>query len=138
MYVPEFWLSTTAGFQVPVKPLSDVFGNTGTVPPAQMINDVPKLNVGVIFGLTVTVNEKGKAQRPAVGVKVYVPELVLLTTEGFHVPVTPLSDVVGRVGTEPPEQMVIFPKLNVGITFGLTVTLNVVGTAHCPAPGVNV
>jgi hypothetical protein len=103
-----------------------------------MINDVPKLNVGVIFGLTVTVNEKGKAQRPAVGVKVYVPELVLLTTEGLHVPVTPLSDVVGRVGTEPPEQMFISPKLNVGITFGLTVTLNVVGTAHWPAPGVNV
>jgi len=28
----------------------------GTGPPAQIANDVPKLNEGVIFGFTVTVN----------------------------------------------------------------------------------
>ena len=36
-------------------PLPDVVGKTGTVLPAQIVNDVPKLNVGVMFGLTVTV-----------------------------------------------------------------------------------
>ena len=37
-------------------PLSDVVGKVGTVPPLQIVNEVPKLNVGVILGLTVTVN----------------------------------------------------------------------------------
>jgi hypothetical protein len=31
------------------------FGKVGTTPPAQIVELVPKLNVGVIFGLTVTV-----------------------------------------------------------------------------------
>ena len=56
---------------------------------------------------------------------------MLLTTDGFHVPVIPLVDVVGNVGTVPPEQMVsVVPKLNVGVMFGLTVTVNVVVVAH--------
>jgi len=67
-----------------------------------------------------------------------VPELVLLTVAGFHVPVIPLLEVFGSVGTALPEQIVDDPKLNVGVTFGLTVTLNVVGSAHRPADGVNV
>lgn|SRR5436190_13978947 len=111
-------------------PFCDVPGSVGTVPPAQMVNVVPKLNEGVILGLTVTVKLNGKAHCPAVGVNVYVPVLVLLTTEGLHVPVIPLSDVVGKPGTEPPEQIVMSPKLKVGVTFGLTVTVNVTGTAH--------
>ena len=68
-----------------------------------------------------------------------MPEFWLSTTDGLHVPVMPLSDVVGNVGTEPPAHIVReVPKLNVGVTFGLTVTVNVVGLAHCPAAGVNV
>jgi hypothetical protein len=47
---------TVAGLHVPVIPLPDVFGNAGTVPPSQIVNVVPKLNVGVMFGFTVTVN----------------------------------------------------------------------------------
>lgn len=66
---------TTAGLHVPVIPLSDVTGNEGTAAFWQTVNDVPKLNVGVIFGLTVTVNVVGKAHNPAVGVNVYTPEL---------------------------------------------------------------
>jgi hypothetical protein len=63
----------------------------------------------------------------------------LLTAEGLQLPATPLSDVAGKDGTEPPEHIVRFvPKLNVGFAFGLTVTLNVVVVAHCPAAGVNV
>jgi hypothetical protein len=48
----------------------------------------------------------------------------LLTTEGFHVPVIPLLDVVGNAGTVPPEQIdKVVPKVNVGVTFGVTVTV---------------
>jgi len=65
--------------------------------------------------------------------------LVLLTVAGLHVPVIPSKDVVVKVGTDPPEQIFrLVPKLNVGVIFGLTVTSNVVGVAHCPAVGVNV
>jgi hypothetical protein len=31
-----------------------VVGNVGTVAPAQIVDDVPKLNAGVTIGLTVT------------------------------------------------------------------------------------
>ena len=117
----------------------DVVGNTGTVPPEQIVNVVPKLNVGVMFGLTVTVNVVVVAHNPVVGVNVFTPLAVLLTTDGLHVPVIPLLDVVGNVGTVPPEQIVnVVPKLKVGVTFGLTVTLIVTGNPHCPAEGVNV
>ena len=63
-------MSTTAGLHVPVIPFVDVVGNIGTVPPEQIVVLVPKPNVGVIFGLTVTVNVNGVAHSPAVGVKV--------------------------------------------------------------------
>jgi hypothetical protein len=50
-----------------------------------------------------------------------------------------LVDVAGNAGTEPPLQIVNdVPNVNVGVTFGLTVTANVVVVAHCPAAGVNV
>ena len=67
-------LLTVDGLQVPVILLLDVVGNAGTVPPEQIVNVVPKLNVGVMFGLTVTVKVAGTAHCPAVGVKVYTPE----------------------------------------------------------------
>ncbi len=55
--------------------LLDVFGNVGTTSPAQILNDVPKLNAGTILGATVTVNVVVVAHKPAVGVNVYTPEL---------------------------------------------------------------
>jgi len=59
--------------------------------------------------------------------------------EGLQEPVKPFDDVAGNNGTVPPAQIVkLVPKLKVGGTFGFTVTVNVVGTAHCPAVGVNV
>ncbi len=137
--MPLAVLLTVAGLHVPVMPLVDVLGNVGTVPPEQIVNVVPKLNVGVMFGFTVTVNVVVVAHCPALGVNVYVPLAVLLTTEGLHVPLMPLVDVLGKVGTVPPEQMVnAVPKLNVGVTFGITVTVMVTGNPHCPALGVNV
>ena len=61
------------------------------------------------------------------------------TIDGLHVPLIALSDVVGSAGTVPPAHIVsVVPKLNVGVTLGVTVTVNVVGKAHCPAVGVNV
>ena len=51
-------------------PLLDVVGNVGTVAPAQIVDDVPKLNAGVMFGVTVTVNVVGITQPPDVGVNV--------------------------------------------------------------------
>ena len=120
-------------------PLLDVPGSDGTIPFSQTVKDVPKLNVGVMFGATVTVNVVGKAHNPAVGVNVYVPEFWLSTDAGFQVPVIPFADVVGNAGVAAPAQIVIdVPKLKVGVIFGLTVTVNVVGTAHKPAVGVNV
>ena len=50
-------MSTVDGLHVPVTPLSDVVGNAGTLAPAHIVSEVPKLKVGVMLGLTVTVNE---------------------------------------------------------------------------------
>ena len=54
---------------MPVIALSDVTGKEGTVPPAQILRVVPKLNVGVAFGVTVTVKVVGRAHTLPVGVK---------------------------------------------------------------------
>ena len=53
----------------------------------------------------------------------------MLTVAGLQVPVILLVDVVGRVGAAAPEQMGTIAS-NVGVMFGLTVTLKVVGVAH--------
>ena len=61
------------------------------------------------------------------------------TADGLHVPVIPLTDVSGNEGTTPPAHTVrLVPKLNVGVMFGLTVTVNVVVIAHTFPVGVNV
>ncbi len=58
------------GFQLPVMPFIDVVGNAGTVLPEQIVSSVPKLNVGVIFGFTVTSKVAVVAHSPAAGVNV--------------------------------------------------------------------
>jgi hypothetical protein len=50
-----------------------------------------------------------------------VPELLLLTVEGFQVPTMPLSETSGKAGGVSPTQM--SGMLNCGITGGLTVTV---------------
>ena len=58
---------------------------------------------------------------------------------GLQVPVMPFEELVGNDGTDAPAQIVrVVPKPNTGTTFGLTVIVNVVGTAHKPAVGVKV
>ncbi len=64
VYVPEAWLLTTAGFHVPVMLLTDVFGKVGTAPSAQIVNEVPKSNVGITLGVTVTLKVVGDAHPP--------------------------------------------------------------------------
>jgi hypothetical protein len=60
-----------------------------------------------------------------------------LSKAGAHVPVTPLLDVVGKGDKVAPAQ-IDATAVNVGVTFGLTVIVNVAVVAHCPAVGVNV
>ena len=51
----------------------------------------------------------------------------------------PLEEVVGREGAALPAHIVnAFPKLNVGVMFGLTFTVNVAELAHCNPEGVKV
>jgi hypothetical protein len=50
--------------------LVDVVDNEGTVPPAQILSEVPNVNAGVMLGATVTVNIVAVAHNPAVGVNV--------------------------------------------------------------------
>ncbi len=89
--------------------------------------------------LTVTVNVVVDAQKPAVGVNVYTPEVLLLIVDGFQVPVMLFAEVTGNAGTVAPAQIASDePKLNVGGTFELTVIVNVIVVAHCPAVGANV
>ena len=59
--MPDAWSLTTAGLHVPFIPLSETVGNDGTVPPVQIESVLPILNVGVMFGFTVTVNVAGIA-----------------------------------------------------------------------------
>jgi hypothetical protein len=55
-------------------PLVEGVGKAGTMPPAQMVRVVPKANVGVTFGVTVTVNVSVTAHSPTLGVNVYISE----------------------------------------------------------------
>lgn len=70
VYVFEFWLSTVAGLHVPFILLLEVVGSVGTLAPAHILSDGPKLNTGVITGLTVTVKIVVVAHCPVLGVNV--------------------------------------------------------------------
>jgi hypothetical protein len=63
--------------------------------------------------------------------------VVVLLSAGDQVPVMPLLDVVGSADKVAPEQIGA-TAVNVGVIFGLTVIVNVVVVAHCPAVGVKV
>ena len=55
--------------------------------------------------------------------------VVALFNTGAQLPVMPLVDVVGNEAKAPPEQIAA-TGLNVGVTFALTVMVNVVVVAH--------
>ena len=119
VYVPEAVLLIVAGFQLPLMLLMDVVGKFGTVESEQM--GAIALKVGVTLGVTVTEILTALAHAPEFGVKVYVPEAVLLTVAGFQLPLMLLVDVVGKFGAAEPEQMGAM-TLKVGVTLGVTVT----------------
>ena len=56
---------------------------------------------------------------------------------GDHVPVIPLFEVSGKAANVAPEQIGA-TAVKVGVTCALTVIVNVVVVAHCPALGVKV
>jgi hypothetical protein len=60
-----------------------------------------------------------------------------LLSAGDHVPVMLLVEVVGNAASVAPEQIAA-TAVNVGVTFGLTVTVNVAVVAHSLAAGVKV
>src|SRR6185295_4058152 len=93
-------------------------------------------NVGVIKGLTVIVSVVVTAHCPAVGVNVYVV-VAVLSNAGAQVPLIPLVEVVGNGASGSPEHIAA-TAANVGVISGLTVMVNIVVTAHCPAAGVKV
>ena len=119
----------TAGDQVPVMPLLDVAGNAGA---AAFRHSGPMVvKAGVICASMITFNVVVVAHSPAAGVKVYVvvPTTDVLIKAGLQVPVMPLIDVNGNAGATELRQSE--PNgLNVGVTFGVTVTSTVVDIAH--------
>ena len=130
---------TVAGFHVPVSPFTEVVGSTGADAPAQMVMVSAILKTGITPGVTVIVKITGSAHWPAAGVKVYTAEAWLSITPGSQTPVILLAETGGSNGASSPEQIVIeLPKLNDGVTIGLTCTFNCVCNAHCPASGVKV
>ena len=62
---------------------------------------------------------------------------MVLSSAGAQVPVIPLLEEVGRAAKVAPEQIGA-TAVNAGVMFGLTVIVNVVVVAHCPAVGVKV
>ena len=63
--------------------------------------------------------------------------VAVLFNVGDQLPVILLSDVVGNAANGSPEQIAA-TGLKVGVMPGLTVMVNDVVDAHCPAIGVNV
>ena len=122
----------TAGSQLPVNPFVEVSGSE-SVPPTHI--GAMGLNVGAAGGPTLTVMVADVAHCPDVGVKVYVV-VVVLSTAGDQLPVTPFVDVPGS-DIVPPEQMGAI-GLNVGIVGASTLTVMDAVVAHCPDVGVKV
>jgi hypothetical protein len=85
----------------------------------------------------VTGNVAVVAHWPAFGVNVYTADDILLTTAGFHVPVMPLVDVVGKTGAVAPLHIAC-TALNVGVVFASTVMVNGTVAKHPGPLAVNV
>jgi len=73
----------------------------------------------------------------AFGVKVYVNDCVLSTTDGDQVPLIPFNDSSGKVGDGAPLQIGA-GAINIGTTKLFTLIVTVNGEAHIPLLGVNV
>ena len=123
-----------AGDQLPEMPFRDVVGKGFNTEPEQIA--ATGLNAGVTLGFTFIVSVAVVAHWPVPGVNVYVVVAVLFKA-GVQLPGIPFNEVVGRADKASPEQIAA-TELNVGVIFGVTVIVNVVAAAHCPALGVKV
>jgi len=115
-------------------PLEEVVGSAVKVPPVHI--GATCANNGTVGAFTVMVIVAVVAHTPAFGVNVYIVVAVLFSA-GDHVPVMPFREVVGNAANVPPEQIAA-TGAKVGVTFCVTVMVNVTVVAHCPAVGVNV
>ena len=125
--MPEVVVLIVAGFQVPENPLFEIVAKLGAIEPKQ-ISGIG-INSGVAISEIETLKVANVAHCPAVGVKVYVSEVVLLIVAGFQVPIIPLFEIKDKVGETEPEQKSAI-GLNKGISNGLTVIVSVVDGAH--------
>ena len=121
--------------------LEDIHGFTAAdvaVPVNGEVNPTHAFNIPLIsgFAFTVIVNADAIAHCPAAGVNVYVVVFVL-SNAGDHVPVIPLSEVVGKAVNVPPAHIGAI-AVNVGVTIGFTTIVSVVEIAHPPLAGVKV
>src|SRR5687767_576931 len=121
-----------AGLHVPGMLLFEVPGSV-KVPPSQIAGTC--VNVGVTFGFTVTVIVAVLAHSPFRSEERRVGKVVVLMA-GLHVPGMLLFEVPGSVKV-PPSQ-IAGTCVNVGVTFGFTVTVIVAVLAHSPFAGVKV
>lgn len=118
-------------------PLLETSGKTGAAEPSQKAGIGE--NVGIVRRITNTVKICELAHWFASGVKRYVPDIVLLTTAGDHVPTIPFGDVVASIGAGVPSQ-----KLGIGAKSGavigvmVTVVTKVGVLTHSFAAAVNV
>ena len=116
------------------------------------VNDFPSQTIGTVVplvasktivasGLTVTSNVWVVAQTPDAGVKVYVPEVVLLNA-GDQVPEigVALLDTRGKVKEVSPRQIEAEAGVKVGTVGVVMVIVFVIapGVTHCPAVGLKV
>jgi hypothetical protein len=81
----------TAGDHVPLIAFNEAVGSVND-PPLQI--GATCVNVGVMFGFTVTLIVVDVAHAPAAGVNVYVVVVVLFTA-GDQVPLIPFNEAVG-------------------------------------------
>jgi len=124
------------GDHVPLIPLFEVIGREAKGTPVQIGETGVKIGT-VLFGFIIIVRVVLTAHCPVTGVNVYVV-VIVLHNAGDHVPLIPLFDITGSAASVPPEQ-IGETGVKVGIVlFGVTVIVNVVVAAHCPAAGVNV
>lgn len=121
---------------MPEIPLFEIPGSTGAGLPLHIAGTAVK--VGVTAGVTVTVKVVCVAHWPTFGVNVYVAVVVLLTVTGNQVPVIPFNEVVNSTGAAAPLQKAGIAAKVGTVPAAVTVTVNVVGKAHCPVFGVKV
>jgi hypothetical protein len=126
---------SNGGDQEPVIPLEEVVGKGAKKAPAQ-IGGIGGLNTAIVgFTIIWTVFDKAHCPIFGVGVKVYVPEVVLSTVAGLQVPTIPLFEMLFKIGGVFPKQMDV-GNVKIGVTLFTTKTVKSKELAHWSGSGV--